>query len=525
MKEFKYKTIFSSTLKPLVSEEKDKYLALASLQEIKDFIPEVDTVENVDLLPVAFNAAVANRVNKNGDVIDSETAVEIYKNFINKPINVEHNRERVIGTILTASFSEFGTDNPLTEDEAKAQEGPFNITLGGILWKLVNRNLANVIENSADPTSTDYMKISASWELGFNEYRLILLEGEEKNIENGEIVDDLEKIEEMEAFLSSHGGDGKTEDGRYVYRQVINNVLPLGIGLTENPAADVQGVAIKEEQGAKAEATEDGKTEESVEEKTLSEEDENRDDNRSKAVENNSSQIDQNDVKPLAKEDQKPMKITSINDITDESMKTLSASAVHDYIKEELEKASESWCEEKTKTEKSLVEAEENYNTLQKEHIEVKESVESLETKVSDLEAEKTAKAAEERFIQRMAELDETYELTDEDRKILAEQIKDLDDEAYTGFNSNLSVLLRDKNKEVLKAKAEEKATKAETESKEEVKASVENEEVKDAVEEAVENAEVDEESVPVNTTGSEDETVTQKYEKAFGLDQFDIKL
>ena len=117
------------------------------------------------------------------------------------------------------------------------------------------------------------------------------------------------------------------------------------------------------------------------------------------------------------------------------------------------------------------------------------------------------------------------YELTDEDRKILAEQIKELDDEAYTGFNSNLSVLLRDKNKEVLKAKADEEATKAETESKEEVQASVENEEVNDAVEEAVENAEVDEESVPVNTTGSEDETVTQKYEKAFGLDQFDIKL
>jgi len=525
MKEFKYKTIFSSTLKPLVSEEKDKYLALASLREIKDFIPEVDTVENVDLLPVAFNAAVANRVNKNGDVIDSETAVEIYKNFINKPINVEHNRERVIGTILTASFSEFGTDNPLTEDEAKAQEGPFNITLGGILWKLVNRNLANVIENSADPTSTDYMKISASWELGFNEYRLVLLEGEEKNIENGEIVDDLEKIEEMEAFLKAHGGDGKTEDGRYVYRQVINNVLPLGIGLTENPAADVQGVAIKEEREAKTGASEDEEVEKIFEEKTLSEEGEQRDENCSKAVENNSSQTDQNNVKPLTQEDHKFMKITSINDITDESMKTLSASAVHDYIKEELEKASESWCDEKTKTEKSLVEAEENYNTLQKEHADVKESIESLETKVSGLEAEKSAKAAEERFIQRMAELDETYELTDEDRKILAEQIKDLDDEAYTGFNSNLSVLLRDKSKEVLKANAEEEATKAETESKEEVKASVQNEEVTEAVEEAVENAEVDEESMPVNTTGSEEETVAQKYEKAFGLDQFDIKL
>ena len=95
MKEFKYKTIFSSTLKPLVSEEKDKYLALASLQEIKDFIPEVDTLENVALLPVAFNAAVANRVNKNGDVIDTSTAMEVYKNFINKHLLIRMVRKFV----------------------------------------------------------------------------------------------------------------------------------------------------------------------------------------------------------------------------------------------------------------------------------------------------------------------------------------------------------------------------------------------------------------------------------------------
>ena len=525
MKKFKYKTVFSSVLKPLVSEEKDKYLALASLQEIKDFIPEIDTVENVDLLPVAFNAAVANRVNKNGDVIDSQTAIEVYKNFINKPINVEHNRERVIGTILTASFSEFGTDSPLTEDEAKAQKGPFNITLGGILWKLVNKSLSNVIENSADPTSEDYMKISASWELGFNEYRVVLLKGEEKNIENGEIVEDLEEIEKLESYLRAHGGDGKTEDGRYVYRQVINDVLPLGIGLTENPAADVQGVAVKGEEQTKTEASEGEKTEEIAKEKILPDEGKNREKDCSKAVENNSSQTNQKDVNSLAKEDHKSMKITSINDITDESMKELSASAVHDYIKEELEKASESWCEEKAKTDKSLADSEENYNNLTQEHDKVKESLESLETKVADLEKEKAAKAAEEKFIQRMAELDETYELTDEDRKILAEQIKELDDEAYTGFNTNISVLLRDKSKEALKAKAEE-AVEAKTETEEEeVKAAAGDKEAHEAVEEAVENAEVDEESVPVNTTGSEDETVLQKYEKAFGLDQFDIKL
>lgn len=90
MKEFKYKTIFSSTIKPLVSEEKDQYLAMASMLDIGDFIPDVDTKKDIDLLPVAFNACVANRVNKNGDVVDSKTALAMYENFINKPINLEH---------------------------------------------------------------------------------------------------------------------------------------------------------------------------------------------------------------------------------------------------------------------------------------------------------------------------------------------------------------------------------------------------------------------------------------------------
>lgn len=39
MKEFKYKTSFSSIIKPIVSEEKDKYLAMASLMDIEILSP------------------------------------------------------------------------------------------------------------------------------------------------------------------------------------------------------------------------------------------------------------------------------------------------------------------------------------------------------------------------------------------------------------------------------------------------------------------------------------------------------
>ena len=116
MKDFKYITIFSSEIRPLVPEEKDKYLAMASLIDIGEFIPDLDTEMNVDLLPIAFNACVINRVNKNDDVVDTKHAIAMAKHFINKPINIEHNRERVVGTNLTARYSQFGTDKALTED-------------------------------------------------------------------------------------------------------------------------------------------------------------------------------------------------------------------------------------------------------------------------------------------------------------------------------------------------------------------------------------------------------------------------
>ena len=64
MKDHKYTTIFSSEIKALVSEDKDKYLSMASLKEISEFLPDIDTDKEIDLLPVAFNACVANRVNK-----------------------------------------------------------------------------------------------------------------------------------------------------------------------------------------------------------------------------------------------------------------------------------------------------------------------------------------------------------------------------------------------------------------------------------------------------------------------------
>jgi phage shock protein A len=504
MKNHKYTTTFSSVIKPVVSEDKDKYLALASMVELEKFLPEVDIEKNVDLLPVAFNAFVANRVNKNGDVVDTETAVAMHDNFINKPINIEHNRKSIVGTILTAGFSSFGTDESLTKEQVKDSKEPFNVTLGGVIWKIADQSLADKIESSSDPTSEDYMGISASWELGFSDYNLVVLEGDEKNIENATEISDPTEVEKHMNKLKGFGGKGKFDDNSSVYRKVINDVVPLGIGLTENPAADVQGVL-----------TENGATEQ----KALAKE---------ALKEETISQNTKNTVKTVKVE---AMKIENLKDITDESLQTLTASAIHEFIQESLKKASEDYSSKQTEQEDSLNDTREKHEALSKEHDSLKTQLEDVMAQLNKLEAEKAEKEKSEAFNQRMASFDERFNLDDEDRKVLASQIKDLDEEQFVDFDKTVSVLLSSKahsdepapeapaeDPAPAEAPAEEAPAPAEEAAPAEASAS----EVKEVLEQAVDNAKDELVNIPASAP-AEEPTIFEKYGNAFAMDQFDI--
>jgi len=529
MKEFKFKTTFSSSVRPMVSEEKDKHLALASLIDVGNFLPQVDVEKNIDLLPIAFNACVVNRVNKNGDVVDTETALAMYESFKNKPINVEHNRDKVLGTILTAGFSKFGSDELMTEEEARSTTDPFNITLGGVVWRVVNEKLANIIENSSDPTSEDFMKISASWELGFEEYNIVVMENEDdKNMENAiEIISSEGDVDKFSKYLRAEGGKGKIEEKGFVYRQVVANVVPLGIGLTENPAADVKGITTNrtlEEKGLL-----DLGDRVKFEEKATNEK-ENEPIKASETKEN-FSQKGNSVVNKNTQEGIIMMKLTNINDITDESLKTVSASTVTDFIQEELKRASENFSEDRNKLDTELAAAKEELDTVSSASKELKEEMEKIKAALDQLEKEKSERINEEKFNQRMAFMDDTYNLSDEDRKVVASQIGDLDDETFESYQGEMSILLSSRNKEEIEkqVKETEAAKEAELqETNEEAKASEETQAdvAEEVVEQIVEQAKEEPETVPVSATASDpSDTVYDKYRKAFDIDNFEIKL
>ena len=489
----------------MVSEDKDKYLSLASQLDIEKFIPGIDTEKEIDLLPVAFNACVANRVNRNGDVIDTATALEIYKSFINKPINVEHNRQKVCGVILSAGFSEFGTEQVLAEEKIKEGNHPFNITLGGIIWKVVNDKLADVIEESNDPTSDKYMSISASWELGFSDYNLVLTEGGDKNIESSVIVSDEKEIESLKENLKAFGGTGETEDGKSIYRKVIGQVVPLGIGLTETPAADVKGVIVSPKLPA-----------------TDSEASASEDEVLDKKIEKTSINISQSEEINVKNKKRVIMKIESLKDISDENLQELSASSISDFIEDELQKASEDYIAQKQEVENNLKAAQEEIETLKDNTKESKKSFEAVQADLEQIKKEVAAKEAEERFVTRMTTFDNTYVLTDEDREIIAHDIKDMNDEDFEAYSQKMSVLLNAKDRESLE-KAEAEATqvaKASVQPEEKASEEPESKPADKVVEEALDSSEAEASEVPVSSE-TEESTTYDKYKDAFSVENW----
>ncbi len=507
MKKHEYTTSFSSTVKPLVSEQKDEILAIASLDEIGKFLPEIDTDKNVDLLPIAFNACVVNRANKNGDVIDASTAVDIHNSFINKPINIEHNRDRLVGVILTAGFSEFGTDAPLEAKDVADKADPFNITLGAVVWRVVNSELADKIEDSSDPSSENYMKVSASWELGFSDYEVAIV-AEGKNIAGAEIIKSEKDIDNLKEFLKGFGGSGVLEDGRSVYRKVVNDVVALGIGLTVNPAADVKGLITPK--------TIDNNNKEEFLEKEV---ESSKSEEKVRKTEKNSSQIKEKNV---ANNIGKVMKINSTKDISDENLQELTASQISELIESELKTASEKYAEEKQEVETQLEAAQEKANALEKDQEKMKTEFDAVKSELDKLHSEMAAKEAEDKFNQRMSNLDDVYELSDEDRGVIASEIKDMDEETYEGYANKLAVLLSSKNKEHLAKLEVDKAEKEQ----EEVKASEEQTEEasSEVLEEAISQVKEEKEEIPASAEASE-QTVYDKYKQAFNIDQFDVKL
>ena len=230
------------------------------------------------------------------------------------------------------------------------------------------------------------------------------------------------------------------------------------------------------------------------------------------------------------------MKITKIEDITDVLLKEVTASSVIDFISEEIKKVSDQFVAEKAEKENALKVATEKFDSTFAEQEVLKKQLEEVNQKLTLIQAEQEAKAKQEAFDIRMASFDEDFDLSDEDRQVLATDIKDLNDEAFSAYKNKMAILMKEKNKAAKKAKMdkEDLKDKGVDEDKEDkngkmIKSSLASTEVSqtlsatEVVDEVLDNSNIERNSIPNSTTTAE-VSLREKYSKAFGLEEFDIK-
>jgi hypothetical protein len=429
---FKYKTEFTfADIKVSNFNIKDG-ISKASLDNLIPLIPnsEINFDENIDLLGVAFNAAVINKFNKNDDGIDTDTALRIVNLFKHKPTNIEHKKEKVVGHILTAGFSKIGSSELFTPTSSESD--PFNIALGAVVYKFVNKDFASALEDSTNLDSNLYNKISTSWELGFNDYNIAV--GSD-NLKEAEIITDEKQIKELKGKLKSYGGSGKLDDGTKIYRLVVGDVYPLGIGFTTTPAADVRGIVVNSMQ--------DKEIIENPTAKVFS--------FKNHYLVKKNSHLENDDVKPQKESMNLETVMSEIKEaLLEKKISQEAAANMTQTFTDAIKKKDEEYKNE-------LASAKEAAENALKERAELKASMEEVQKqlaealqRLNEYEVTQKAQQALATFNSRMEEIDSMFELDDEDRQVLAEDIKNLtDDESFASFKNKLSVIWRNKNKQV----------------------------------------------------------------------------
>jgi hypothetical protein len=448
---FKYSTILDNVAVACygISDERFK-VSKASLEELKKLSPKIDFEDNPDLLGVSFNLAVPNMINNNGDGISGATASKIAKRFMNKYLNIEHNKERVVGHITNYSFNKISDNKFLTEEEVGQTLDPVYLSVAGVIYKTVDKKFTSLMLRNSDPKDSFYNSISASWEIGFSNYYLAV---GSQSLKEADIITDPKQIQEFAPFLKAKGGSGKLKDGTPIYRLIVGEIYPLGGGFTTNPAAQVNGVVAFEEAPSFHLQDDDEKKEEvEAMENCIEEVSAFIANKKSNSIlqRKNVKTINHMDLEKLIAELKSALLEKKFGEEAVASMTSQFAEA----IKQKDAEYRDSIAAEKAAKDK----AEKLYN-------ETVASVESMKAELAKTQEElnkiKEAKAQEEavaRLNARVGELDAAYDLSDEDRKVIIGEVQAIEatEEAFASYKEKFATIWKHKNKEFIKAQAAE---------------------------------------------------------------------
>lgn len=455
-----FETTFRGSFKAATSEDLEKLgISKASLlNDSRSLIPNsLDVEKNIDILPVIFNLAVVNKFNENGDGIQANDAVKILKQFIHKPINIEHRKDIIVGHIINASFSDKEPDylenDPLDFID---RTDPFYISAAGVIYRHVYPELAKMLIEASDENSPYYKNYATSWEISFSDYEIAV---------GNEIVGNCTmynksdaKFDYLNGLLKVKGGDGFCADGQ-VNRLLKGNQYPLGCAITENPAADVSGIytllsLLQHEEKERDEDEDDSEESESNLNST---------NNKNSVITEND--VNQNEADSFYMTDEQYNKLEGlIKAAIDAKEGESQASAAVTQIREALTQSGNEWKSKAEVAEENASKAKADLETLK---VELSNASQELENLKKDL----SVKEAADRFNTRMSAIEGVYEFSEAQLQIVSSEVRSLDEkeESFASYLEKAKVLFAHCDKETIKANLElANASKDKGEEKEE---------------------------------------------------------
>ena len=488
--------LFEGKVREIRDEEFESFgLSQGAIKEAAEsLLPEgFDPDQNIDVLPVVFNLAKVNEFNKNGDGIDAKTAVAAVKRFINKPINIEHKKDKIVGHMINASFSEreFDFKNNDIESYADKKE-PFYMNAAGLIYRSIYPQLAEAIEDASEKDDESYQSISTSWELAFKEFEVAV---GSKFLEDSTIATGAEK-EELKQYVKGLGGKGEDPQGKPVNRLIVGQTYPLGAALTRNPAAAVKGV--------------------------YTDKDDANDKKIEKISRNANINVKSDKLKNIFNMDKEQFDqlITQLSKSVASAVKEGSeAKTVSETIRDTLVEHNESWTTKMEVEKEATAKAEAELEELKDSFKQTKEELDALKNDVE-------AKAAVDLFNDRMNFIDSDYELNDKELALVTAEVKELgsSEEDFNNYKDKLEVIFAHKLKKNIEAQeAEIKARIDEAVASRDEDDDPEEEE-EAAEEEATEELEVEgdeaEASIPNNNAeASEKISFVERLKKNFSVE------
>ena len=495
----KYSTKFQSFAKAISGDENIQKLATASIKELsKTFSPEIGKMieDNPDILVIASNLLLCDHINLNGDAVRKSDILQIYQNFKNKPLDLQHDRSQIRGFIYDSSFSIYPTNQSISSEDALKSDEPIQLVVNGFLWKLIDKRLCMFLIEASNEQNENYGLISTSFELLFDDYDICVGINGNTDINDAKLIKkDDPLFDQYDKILKCNGGSGMS-GANIIGRILKDGILPVGAGLVTKPASGLKGIMTldqidePEEENIVQESNrewlrnapesgvgyqicdlemEDGTIHKNIPILNCEIVPKGIDAKKIKSIKLSkdnikteiscvNANINNNKLDKIMS-----IKINNLKELETlwaELQKMESSASVREFIEGELTKVSEDFAKKLKEKEDIIHSVEANKAEADKKVIELQSAVDKLNEHVNKIAAEESIRKSNEKFNERMANLDNVFDLDEDTRAMLADEVKKMPceaDDVYSAWVDKHKKLMKEKTKE-FKQKQKESA-------------------------------------------------------------------